>query len=503
MSVGIMAEAVEPSAMYQHFVPQFLLRNFSHPYVDPESKPAKRRKTSKRVGEKLFHGDAVVHSAALSRNPIELVEAPVKRILGQMNMYSDTRQPPPKQHHVEAMLSQMESRVSTTFRRIVRAFEAGDAGLFLTRKERNDLRKFLFILKYRGLGYHQRFDQPTPEDYSSDDKELFLEYISERGFARPIDVWFDNLTAIMELDMDAAEKWIDKIRKRIYRLDAEMFIQHTQGSYMAICTPENPSDEFIVTDNCYNVFEGRSSFAADATTGEVDTISFTSLHEFAPISPKLMLVLRSFMFPIPEEDAHPTIKEFRELCRTAAVDNIFGPETLQNSLLYRLPVRKAQNSYSTFVNGKTTLIEGEDGIHTPRDRFCFRFFPIAREYIYKINGIFIDNATTCTNAVFASRENFLRSLEWYMTANPDTIGKHVGVTDGRQRLQLLKKIDTLMKAMGSDRTSVWDESPVEFLYHRDFDRSWYTHLIRELHRFEDDPSQPLNPFMAAYTILGM
>ncbi|KAH8885967.1 hypothetical protein GQ53DRAFT_845110 [Thozetella sp. PMI_491] len=287
-----MAPQSGPKTQYQHFVPQFLLRNFSHPYVDPDSATLPRGKKARRRNGELVPGDAVVSSAALSEDPIALTETPVRRILGQMDMYNDTGHPQAP-NHIEKMFGDIESRVSTIFRKITKAFAAKDVGLWLTRAERNDVRKFLFLLKYRGWGFYKRFNHNAPEEYNSDDRDLFLDYMAQRGFTRPIDVWFDNLKAIMELKMDVEGEWMSKIRKRIYFQDAEWFVKHTQFFYMAVCTPEEPSHEFIITDGCYNVFEGRSTFAKDLKTGEIDPTEWINFHEFTPISPKLMIVLRS------------------------------------------------------------------------------------------------------------------------------------------------------------------------------------------------------------------
>jgi hypothetical protein len=70
-------------AQYQHFVPQFLLRNFSHPYK-PQNTDAKKSKRSKRKYAKgMFPGDLVVRNLDLSADPPGICEMPVKRILGK------------------------------------------------------------------------------------------------------------------------------------------------------------------------------------------------------------------------------------------------------------------------------------------------------------------------------------------------------------------------------------------------------------------------------------
>ncbi len=214
------------------------------------------------------------------------------------------------------MFSKLESQASTVFRKITKSFEQKGKGLWLTRDERDLIRKFLFLLKYRGLGFHQRFYHDSAEGYDTDDRELLRDYMTEKGFKRPVDVWFNNLKTIMELRMDPERKWVSDLPKRIFLEDAMWFILHVQMMYMAICTPSDPSDDFILTDNSYNIFEGPNYFATDEKTGKVEGTDYTPLHEFAPISPKLMIVLRSFAFPVPEEDAHPHVKESRDSFRS-------------------------------------------------------------------------------------------------------------------------------------------------------------------------------------------
>ncbi len=205
------------------------------------------------------------------------------------------------------------------------------------------------------------------------------------------------------------------------------------------------------------------------------------------------------LFPLSEEDATPAIKKDREDLRARSVDNIFGPGTLENSLLFGLPVKKAQNSYLTTLDGQRRLVEGEDGSQKPSHKFFFRFFPVKQVYVHKINGIFLDNAFTCAHAVFASRQSFLKTLEWYMTAPPELMGKKVKLTNGDQRLQFMQKMDVFMKAMGSNMKSVWVEAPLLGLYDRDLHRLWNTHVQRELTNVTDDPPSVL---LRTYVVLG-
>lgn len=201
---------------YQHFVPQFLLRNFAHPY-----KPKGGKKRGKGKDENgIYNNKLVVHNLDLTADPPILCEKPVKRIFGQMNMYQDTRQPSPKQRHIEDKLGKLESQASTIFRKITKGFDNasspdGASGVWLTRDERNVLRKFLFILKYRGSRFHKRFAHETGEEYFCNDGELMREYMEEKGYKRPIDVWFDGLNAIMDQDIDLEHDWGKEITRKM------------------------------------------------------------------------------------------------------------------------------------------------------------------------------------------------------------------------------------------------------------------------------------------------
>lgn len=491
-----MADTVR--TQYQHFVPQFLLRNFSHPYR-PQKDDRKKSNRSKRKGEKrIFPGERVVNTLDLSEDSPAPCEARVNRILGQMDMYRDTSKPSPEQQQIEKMFSRLEGQASIIFRKITKAFEQDEKELWLTREERNLVRKFLFLLKYRGSGFHQRFYHENTECYKADDRELLWEYMAERGFKRPTDVWFDNLRTIMELRMDPEGKWMGDLPKRMFVHDAMWFIGHVQGTYMAICTPSNPSDEFIVTDNCYNVFEGPNCFVTDKTTGKVEGGSHTSLHEFAPISPKLMVILRSCVLPVPEEDANPTIKEERDFYHSIALGAVYNEEV--KSLLSELPIAKARNNYSEIIDGRVQLIAGEDGKQRKDHKFCFKYFPIETEHVHIINGIFLQNAHVCSRVVFGTKDNFSRTLEAHLTSPWNIM---IG-DDANLRLEFLKKLAKVSKSLGSEKEPVWREEPVPEVQDYEAYRLCKVEIARQFSRGikSDWKCDTENEFLQVYNSLG-
>jgi len=110
------------ASQYQHFVPQFLLRNFSHEFKPPKSSGKKSQSSRRRKPVNgIWPNDRVAHNLDLSVEPAVICEAPVKRIFGQIDMYRDTSKTSAKQQHVEQMLSKIESDASAVFRNITKS----------------------------------------------------------------------------------------------------------------------------------------------------------------------------------------------------------------------------------------------------------------------------------------------------------------------------------------------------------------------------------------------
>lgn len=448
----------------------------------------------------MYRGERVVNTLDLSEGTPTLREARVNRILGKMDMYRDTSKPSSEQQEIEQMFSRMEGQASIIFRKITKAFEQKEQGLWLTRQERDLIRKFLFLLKYRGSTFHQRFYHDVTESYEADDRELLWEYMKEKGFKRPMDVWFNNLKTIMELHMDPEKAWTTELPKQMYFDDAMWFITHAQCMYMAICTPSGPNDEFILTDNSYNIFEGPNSFVTDKTSGKLEGAAHTPLHEFAPISPKLMIVLRSCLLPVAEEDTNPAMKEKRDFWNSLSIGDVYKGEV--KSLLSDLPITKAQNNYSEIVDGRVLLNPGEDGISRKNHSFCFKYFPIHTRHVHTINAIFLQNAHVCSTVVFRAKESFSRTLEAHLTSPWNVI---IG-DDTDLRLAFLKQLGVVSKSLGSEKEPVWNELPNPEVQDNEGARLQSIEMRRILSRMTnkvDTEWDTDNEFMLLYKCLGI
>jgi hypothetical protein len=238
-----------------------------------------------------------------------------------------------------------------------------------------------------------------------------LKYMKDKGIKKPIDVWFDNIKVILDLKMDYQMRWMDKLRKRIYPDDAEWCINNIQGFYMALVTPTNKDEEFLLTENAYSIFEGASTLKLSPVTGEREVSAYAEFHIFAPIAPRLLIVLRTFILPVPEQDSAKILEE-RELFLKAVTAPHANPEEA-GMFLRDLPITKALNSYSKIVDGKLVLINGGPrGMH---DRFCFRFFPISEVHVQKINKIMLDESHGIDLIVFNNKAATVKTLGKYLT----------------------------------------------------------------------------------------
>ena len=393
----------------------------------------------------------MLHTINLAGETGEIDETPVSRTFGLKDMYRDFAEAS-NQHHLEEQLSRLESSAGRIISKILKAFEAGETEVWLTRRERDTLRKFIFIMKYRGSGFHRRFYHQDAERYSANDRDKMLKYMQEECFKKPIDVWFDNIKGMLELEMDLEYKWIGRLRDRIYPDDAMWFLANTQMNYLAFCTVSNKDDEFLLTENLYNIYEGPSSYATNPETGENTLKAYTEYHTFPIISPKLVMVLRSVLLPVPEEDSDESVKEWRRYWYKDTIMQHNDPLTAGSKLL-DLPIAKARNSYTIFKEGKLVLKEGEDGSRRAYHKFCFRFFPISTDHVNKINSIMLEESHSISTITFKSQLGARKAFEYYLGMPQNHPGlynyKLFGDVPDNLRRLFIKKLEQALEKLGS------------------------------------------------------
>ncbi|KAM0471013.1 hypothetical protein ACHAPX_009582 [Trichoderma viride] len=412
-------EAHKPE--YQHFIPQFLLRNFSHKYAPPDK--SKAGKSKKRDRKKLYPGDQAVNSLCLS-DGFYLDECSVRRACGLENMYVDAAKPLKHQDHLEKKFAVFENKASCIYRKIIKAYENGKSAVLLKRTEKDVLRKFMFLLTYRGEQYHRKYNLDSMQDYDEGDKELLQIYMTNHGFTKPIDVWLQSLKAIIDLDIDTEGCWKQRISESIYFPIADWFINHICDMYMAICTPVNHDED----------------------TGKNVSLC-PCFHKFAPISPRLIIVLRSTLLPEPLEDADPAIKQWRQIQRQLWIDSQFGSGT--KSILEDLPIRKAMNNHIEIVNGRLAPKSGWNQRPGINDSFRFTIFKIPTRHVRTINGLLIDHAFHGSRIIFDRKNVFLDLMEWYLT-EPCEVGKNLTGKNTFKQLEYIKGLSDFMSHEGRE-----------------------------------------------------
>ncbi|CAI4210857.1 unnamed protein product [Parascedosporium putredinis] len=395
-------------SQYQHFIPRFLLRNFAHKY-NPHGTvdgPPKKKKGHKYEKNK-FPGDPVVYSFTLQDDgPLEVRESPISRTFGEIDMYRDECKPTENQQVIEEKFRKMERQAGEIYQRIVNCYEKGESVVV--------------------------------DQYLENDKKLMKDYMAKKGFSQPMEVWFEGLDNIIELDMNKqVDEWREVLVSNMFFLDAIGFYTHVTCSFMAICTVADADAEYLLADNTYNIFEGPSNFVVDPGTGKVEGFAYRPFHEFAPISPKLMLVLRANDLPYRGEELSQQIRDSRKASFRASVRQW---ETEPRSLLQSLPVYKALNSNPCFIiPGK-----GPDKRWRPRakDVFTFPVQALATRHVNTINGIILDNAFLCQHLVFGSEKGFFVFFDQYM-ASPGFGHGVVCGPDVDKQWALAKKLQNL------------------------------------------------------------
>ena len=485
---------------FQHYIPQFILKNFS-PCASPSAEESSQVRLPSGRRRARLSNDYIVNNVDLTTDSTTVQEMAGRRVFGQYNMYDDDSQACEERRRVERKLSQLESDASVLFRRMVEASNECHRGLWLTRNERNLIRKFLFVMKYRGPSFYEKYHHETLDKYTAEDKDDLLAYMQEKGFTRPIDVWLDNIEKLIDLEMDENLAWVSDLPTRMYSLDAFWAVMHSQMMYMTICTPSDPAGEFILTDNCFHVSEGPQNTSTNLSTGESDVVSWLNLHEFAPVSPKLIIVLRSFLLSSEMEDmSSPAARAEREKWRSM-IESSFG--NISETLLAGLPVAKARNNYTLLTDGQLRMLPDEDGTLKPQHSFFFHFFPIDVTHTNRLNGVFLENADSCTSIVFGSTGAFRRTLEWYLT-DREVFRKYVTTSPEDRRRIYFAKLEQLLGTLGSSAKPHLEELPDPVLILEETSRIRLAELRQALPSLlrempDDNPTE----FMSIYQALGM
>ena len=321
--------------------------------------------------------------------------AKVGRSYGIPDMYKDVDHE--RAYHVEELLSKLESSAAIIYHRIKKDHESGKYNFSITRKDLNLLRKFLFVMRYRSPGFWSKYTG-TIDTYEHNDRDILIEFLKERSITDLRQVWLINLEVIVRTEIDADGEWLQTIGREMFGGDANMYVFHMRESYMAFCETQSSEDEFIITDNGFGIFEGPVVFdpanlkstGADGSPPRFRDAAYTEFHKLAPLSPRLILVLRSNYLR-----DEPIWEKRRK------VSNELDPQRNSDSVLQDLPIKPPKIHY-------WLLPKKSKPVHTLEDEFFFEIYKTKTEQVHVINTIMLQEAVR--SITWVSDESLVRSL---------------------------------------------------------------------------------------------
>lgn len=215
-----------------------------------------------------------------------------------------------------------------------------------------------------------------------------MEFMDREKLHEPMDVWFRNIRAILEADINKYPKFFESASRlaskyHAYEPDMWWYLKNMQMHYLVFVRPETPDQEFVLTENAFSVFEGPVS-------GQ----SWTDFHLLSPVSPKLFILSRSVLCGTGYDENKEQLDTMRRMT-TLFHSN---PEAAYESILGDLPVHQANSNYSRIVNGKREAVRTSIGGRG--DEFYFPFFKISDRYVNLINSILLENAFTTSAIIF-------------------------------------------------------------------------------------------------------
>jgi hypothetical protein len=433
--------ASQSRPQHHHFIPQFVLRTFSpslQPRTNDNSSPSprswKQAKSLKKNASVNFY-DIADESLSLQR---------VAKIYGHRDLYrvefshgeGDGGEEVHDPNHVEKKLAQLESQAAVLFKRIRDDADGGKEAFDISRRDKDILRKFLYIMKYRGELFGKKYTLDSiNEDHgrSPREKAAVRKLMAEKGFTSLKQVWAHHLRVIMDTPIDCEGNWRRTVRKEMVFDNAENFIAHIDEFFMAFVKPLHPAtDEFIVTDNGFGVFEG---------TVEYDTpygLQIFEYHNLAPISPRLMLVLRKNILRDTQMN-----KGLLKLMRSQAVA-LPGMPPLRISLLEDLPVSPPATP------NITALSPNRIPKFTDDDKFVFEISRLSQRHVHRINSIMLTEARS--GITFLSTRSMEMSLKaWINDEEFITSTAHPQYAD---MIQLRQAKIKLLHKLSGDPASV-------------------------------------------------
>ena len=194
-----------------------------------------------------------------------------------------------------------------------------------------------------------------------------LAYMKAKGFKSPKDVWFSNIRGFLFINLTKhPHEWKSELEKSVYPPDALWFYKNVEFYFVSTCTPTDVTDEFLMTQNAFSIYEGPNS-------GEI----WCDYHLFAPVSPKVILIMRNILLPSGPQDDDAIRQRLQELPVSYHIDPLNADSWLKD-----LPLTSSRVNFTNFWK------QGSTGSVDHRN-YRLSFSSLPRLLVQRITSIFL------------------------------------------------------------------------------------------------------------------
>lgn len=384
-----------------------------------------------------------------------ITEKPVRRIFGQSDMYNDdSALDSAQQRRVETELSKLENEVSSVFRKILKDCEDGKELVVLKCSEEFLLKKFIFVMKYRSTLFFTRYNHKRREDYNDNDKKNMLDYMERCRFARPIDVWFDNLVKILTTRAKNEVEYVRKLRTSMYPKDVLWVELHMLLKYPVVCVPAREDEEFVLSEHAFSLYEGPN---------DGDGKPWTEFHTLCVVAPRVAILMRDDCLPELIDDQNKTVRQRHKEVLRDQLSQHHTPEEA-TSLFYDLPVYKPRSNYSKGGNGRFTYNATSKENSISPDLLYLPVIQIDSIAVQNINSLVLNEAYDLPMIAFKSSTALRLALEAFLlTRGGGAYSLKNYTSEIDVRVTHLKKLEQVAHSLGSIAKAVYKLPNAQYL----------------------------------------
>ncbi|RXW18818.1 hypothetical protein EST38_g7025 [Candolleomyces aberdarensis] len=385
---------------FHHYLPRFVLQGFiQEDTPSPEPSMKKTKKQRQREARKWRKNGQSDSETVLAFNMgSRLIESvPIASTFGVMNFYQDVS----NQEDLER-LSELEGEAARIIRelQIAAEFQSSNETFTLPRSDLELLRKFIFLMHYRSSAPERTYYQEN-HPRNALIRHWILHLKITKGYTTNKEIWLDGLRYYLStkhsdiinhakqcsnygpIDL-IGETNLDIPSHQWHALAYESF---NDNNDLGIWKSHEDS-EFVLTNNCYGVWEGTLARSS-------------SLYKIYVISPKITMVLK----------LNKSIGFSSELELSTLNDHPLAfPETV-----YHRGPDALGNILASSEDQIEALQRHLESPNSDSDQFTFRINQLTVNQTYLVNQVVLENLDYDGLLVFASRHALLSTAQRYDT----------------------------------------------------------------------------------------